>query len=262
MLTLTDAVTRYLSALTVAGSPAAHVELHRFGRAIGWERSVEDLAPPEVAAYAEAVIAAGGNVQGRLTPLKEFLVYLKKKELSAHNLAPHVKIPRAAVRGAASSRPGFQTITMTDEGIGMLRAEMAELKGQRGAIAESIKLAAADKDFRENAPLDAAREHQGKTETRIRELEETLRHAVVADQAEVNPGRSARVGSRVVLRDLTNGADHRYTLVDSAEADPLGGKLSVASPVGQKVVGRTEGDEVVVPAPRGERRFRITQVER
>lgn len=262
MVTLTDAVTRYLASLATAASPAAHVELHRFGRVVGWERPVDKLAEPEVAAYAETVIAAGGDVQGRLTPLKEFLVYLKKKEITSRSLAAHVKIPRATMRAAAAARPKFQLITMTNEGLDALRGELTGLKGQRGAIAESIKLAAADKDFRENAPLDAAREHQGKTEARIRELEETLRHAVTADQAEAPTGRMARVGSRVVLRDLGSGADHGYLLVDSSEADPLGGKLSVDSPVGQRVLGRGEGDEVVVPAPRGERRFRITQVQR
>ena len=258
-MTLAEALSQYLGAAASTVNSYAHQELHRFGRSIGLDRGVDGLAPPEIASYAENVVAAGGDVHGRLSPLKDFLAFLKKQGISAHSLAPHVKIPRATVRAMAASRRAEEAIPMTEVGIGLLRDEMGLLKGQRGEIIESIKLAAADKDFRENAPLDAARENQGKAEARIRELEETLRHAVVLQP--MGDGKSARAGSTVVLNDLGTGKNVTYKLTDSAEADPTAGKISIVSPVGRALVGRAAGDEVVVQTPKGERRYKLANIK-
>ena len=257
---LADALTQYLSNTASSVDSYAHSELHRFGRSIGLERSVEALAPPEVARYAEKVVASGGDIQGRLAPLKEFLTFLKKKGFSSHSLAPHVKIPRATARAAAAVKTASEAIEMTAPGIQSLRDELSELKGRREGIIDTIRIAAADKDFKENAPLDAARETQGKAEGRISELEETLRRAVVL-QVKRDPSGAARVGATVVLHDLSSGKNVTYTLVDSTEADPLGGKISIVSPVGSAVVGSKSGDEVAVQAPKGERRYKISSVK-
>ncbi|MCH7608966.1 MAG: GreA/GreB family elongation factor, partial [Chloroflexi bacterium] len=125
---------------------------------------------------------------------------------------------------------------------------------------EAIRLAAMDKDFRENAPLDAARETHSYAESRIKELEETLRRAVVVTK-QTSRERGVGVGSRVTLYDLQNERSVKYTLVDSSEADPAGGKISVVSPVGAAVLGAVVGDEVAVRAPKGERKYRVTAVE-
>ena len=255
---LADALTTYLGAAASTVDSYAHQELHRFGRAVGLEKSVENLAPPEIADYAEGVVKAGGDVHGRLAPLKEFLNYLKKQGISSHSLAPHVKIPRATQRAIAASRQAQDAIPMTKEGIKLLKDEQDTLKGQRGDIIDSIRLAAADKDFRENAPLDAARETQGKAEARIRELEDTLRHAVIIDTKQ---GKGARVGNTVVLKDLTSGKNVTYKLTDTAEADPLSGKISIVSPVGGAVVGRPQGDEIAVQTPKGERRYQLASIK-
>jgi transcription elongation factor GreA len=258
-LTLADALTQYLRSAPPTVNSYAHQELHRFGRAIGLDKPVDVLAPPEIADYAEGVVAAGGDVHGRLTPLKEFLTFLKKQGLSTHSLAPHVKIPRATQRAFAASRQAQEAIPMTQDGIKLLRDELDTLKGQRGEIVEAIRLAAADKDFRENAPLDAARENQGKAEAKIREIEETLRRAVVIEHH--GQGRGARVGNTVVLQDLGTGKDVTYKLTDSAEADPLAGKISIVSPVGQAIIGHTKGDEVKVQTPKGERRYKVADIK-
>jgi len=259
-VTLAEALSNYLAADSSSVSSYSHQELHRFGRAVGLERSIKVLTPPEVARYAEGVISAGGDIQGRLAPLKEFLTFLKKKGLSSHSLAPHVKIPRATARAAASAKAAFEVIPMTAAGINALQDELSLLKSQRLDIVEAIRLAAADKDFRENAPLDAARENQGKAEGRIREIDETLRHAVdIALHRET--GKGARVGATVTLQDLETHKNVAYTLVDSAEADPSAGKISVASPVGSAIVGAIAGQEIAVQAPRGERRYRVSAVK-
>jgi transcription elongation factor GreA len=256
---LADALSQYLSSVTSEVAPYAHQELHRFGRTIGLDRRVDELAPPEIAGYAESVVAAGGDIHGRLFPLKEFLTYLKKGGFSSHSLAPHVKIPRATARAVAASRAAESAIPMTKEGVALLREELDLLKGRRGDIIESIKLAAADKDFRENAPLDAARENQGKAEARIRELEETLRYAVIMVPQKQNKG--VQVGSTVVLQDLASKKNVTYKLTDSADADPSAGRVSISSPVGQAMLGANEGDEVAVMAPKGERRFLISSIK-
>ncbi|MEE8517857.1 MAG: transcription elongation factor GreA [Dehalococcoidia bacterium] len=257
---LAEALTHYLSTGASSVDSYAHQELHRFGRAIGLERSVEALAPPEVASYAENVVASGGDIQGRLAPLKEFLTFLKKKGFSTHSLAPHVKIPRATARAAAATKSAFESIEMTATGVQVLRDELDGLKGQREGIIDTIRIAAADKDFKENAPLDAARETQGKAEGRIQEIEETLRRSVVIELKK-DPSGIARVGATIVLHDLTTGKNVTYKLVDSTEADPVAGKISVSSPVGSAIVGSRSGDEVEVQAPKGERHYKISSVK-
>jgi transcription elongation factor GreA len=212
------------------------------------------------------VARAGGDTQARLTALKDFLTYLKKRNLSEHSLAPHVKIPRINSKGGIAQRQTVEPIMMTATGYETLQKELQELKSQRGEIAEAIQLAAADKDLRENAPYHAARERQGNAEGRIREIEEMLRRALIADATNGGtaiPARSrvARVGMKVVLRDLGRGTDVTYMLVDSNEADPTQGKISSISPVGKAVMGRMQGEEVAVATPSGERRYRIAKIE-
>ncbi len=257
---LAESLDAYLASASPKVSPYAHQELHRFSRAIGTDRNIEALAPPEVAAYAEAVVAAGGDIHGRLSPVKAFLTFVKKKGQSTHSLATHVKIPRATVRAVVAAERASEVIHMTEEGLTALREELVGLKGGREDKVEAIRIAAMDKDFRENAPLDAARETHSHAESRIKEVEETLRRAVVVDTS-VSPDRRVRVGSRVTLHDLDSGQTVQYTLVDSAEADPAGGKVSVVSPVGAAVVGAVVGDEVAVRAPKGERKYRVASVE-
>ena len=259
-MTLAEALEAFLAAASPKVSPYAHQELHRFSRAVGADRNIETLAPPDVAAYAESVVKAGGDIHGRLAPVKAFLVAAKKKGYSTHSLATHVKIPRATVKAVVAAALAREEIQMTQEGLTALQEEMASLKGGREDKVEAIRLAAMDKDFRENAPLDAARETHSYAESRIKELEETLRRAVVVTK-DAGKKRGVGVGSRITLRDLENDKSVKYTLVDSAEADPAGGKISVVSPVGAAVVGAVVGDEVAVRAPKGERKYRVTAVE-
>ena len=260
-MNVAEAISQYVSGNANKLDSYAHQELHRFGRAIGLERTVEELVPPDVASYAESVVAAGGDIHGRLGPVKEFLAFLKKKGFSDHSLSAHVKIPRASMKAAAAAKSAFETIDMTEGGLKAVKSELADLKGQRFEIVEAIRIAAADKDFRENAPLDAAREDQGKAEARIRELEETVRRAVVVDPKLQSARAGARVGAAVVLHDIDSGKNVTYTLVDSMEADPAAGKISVASPVGAAIAGRSEGQEVQVQTPKGTRHYRIGSVK-
>ncbi|MCE2469244.1 MAG: transcription elongation factor GreA [Dehalococcoidia bacterium] len=263
-ITLSEALRQYSASAKKPIDERAHQELHRFGRALGWEKVVATLTPPQVADYRDTVVSSGGDVHGRLTHVKGFLVFLNKRNLSSYSLAPHVKIPRSAVRAAvaavASGDP--EAIELTADGHAAMAAELTDLKNRRPERARAIQAARADGDVSENSPLDAAREVQGKDEARIRELDDTLRRAVIVDGAQRGDrSKGVRVGNRINLHDVQSGKDILYTIVGSAEADPLGGKLSIDSPVGRAVQGRTQGDEVVVQAPKGERRYRITAIE-
>lgn len=258
-LNVEDSIGHYLQGSAQKLDAYAHQELNRFARAIGPEKLVADLTPPQVAKYAETVVISGGDVHGRLGPVKEFLAFLHKKGMSSHSLSAHVKIPRASVRAAA--RVSQDAIEMSLSGISTLKEELDNLKSQRESIAGQIQLARADGDISENSPLDAARELQGQTEAKIRELEDTLSRAVPIDTRGLKGRSGARVGATVVLQDLETNKKVTFYLVDSVEADPSVGKISMNSPMGGAMAGKIEGDEIVVSAPRGTRHLRIGSVK-
>jgi transcription elongation factor GreA len=110
----------------------------------------------------------------------------------------------------------------------------------------------ADKDFRENAPLDAAKERQGRIETQIRELESAIASAqILTDTSNgVEITRSA-VGTRMTVRDKDSGDVMDFTLVDAREADIALRRISIQSPVGQALLDLGTGEEVSVPTPKG-----------
>src|SRR4030067_3641992 len=98
----------------------------------------------------------------------------------------------------------------------------------------------ADKDFRQNAPLHAAREERGHVEGRIKELEESLKAATIIGEKK-EPTHKSVVGDHIVLSDLASGQELRYMIVDPREVDPARGKISIASPLGKALLGRRGG---------------------
>ena len=119
--------------------------------------------------------------------------------------------------------------------------------------------AAADKDFRENAPLQAAREKRGMLEGRIIEIEATLKAAVVIDE-ENRRSKGVDIGRRFILCDPNKGTEICYRLVGPKEADPSNGKISTVSPIGKAVFGKKQGDTVEIKAPSGIRRYQLKQI--
>ncbi len=235
-------------------------ELHRFVRVIGQEKTVDQLNAPAVADYGTGEVRKGGDFEARLRPVKDFLAHLKKKGLHKDSLSVHVRIPRPAIpKGEKQTATvGIQSVEVTESGLEARKKELEDLKAQRPEIIAAIRTAAADKDYRENAPLDAAREEQGKVEARIRELEEEIRRAEVV---ETSGGSRAGVGARVSLHGMDDGTTKAYTLVDPIEANPSEGKLSIKSPVGEAVVGKRKGNQVTIKTPSGgERRYRIMEI--
>jgi transcription elongation factor GreA len=112
-----------------------------------------------------------------------------------------------------------------------------------------MQKAAADKDFRENAPLAAAREQKAHLDGRIKEIEAILNQAkIIGEGQDIS---KAKFGDTVVLRDLSSGKEFSYTLVDPREANPVKGKLSAASPLGKAILDKETGQTVEVAAPAG-----------
>lgn len=150
-------------------------------------------------------------------------------------------------------------VQFTREGFEKLKAELDDLKGpRRAAIADAIREAKSHGDLKENAAYHEAKLNQTRLESRIAELDKALQTAKVVDHV---TGGGAQLGSRVGLLDL--GFDDEFTvkLVGAFEADPASDLISVASPLGEALVGRTKGEEVEVKAPAGTTRYRLTSVE-
>ena len=142
-----------------------------------------------------------------------------------------------------------------------LEAELATLQDKRVQVINEMSRAAADKDFRENAPLQAAREQYGHLEGRIQEVEEDLKSAVIIkEKTEAN--RQVAVGDSVVLSDLVSGEEWRYMIVSPNEVDPTKGKISSASPLGKAIVGQRPGEIVEIKAPAGKLSYRLKQIGR
>jgi transcription elongation factor GreA len=200
----------------------------------------------------------------RVQAVKDFLTFCYKNNLTETSLAKHVRV-RKTGRKSAPKEKMRAAMDITSEGYENMVNELAALRGERVSVAQDINLAAADKDFRENAPLDAARERQGHLEARIRELEDGLQRARL-----VNPDsqdstkrleRKIKLGSRVKLVDPSSKEEMVYTLVNASEASPMDFKMSVASPVGKALMYHTVGEDVEVAAPRGNLRYHIKEVD-
>jgi transcription elongation factor GreA len=259
--TLTEAASQYLAALPQNQRQDSQPEVYRFVRWYGADRRTAELRGHDVSAYAEALGASAVDAPQRLEVLRSFLSFVRKQKFTPTNLATHVRLRKTTAKAATGGTP-VKDVHLTPEGHKALQAELESLRAQRPRVADDLRKAMADKDFRENAPLDAAREHQAHLESRIRDIETTLSSVVIVGAAAA-PASNARigVGSSVVLRNLKSGAEVRYLLVSPSEVNPADGKISIVSPVGKALMERSAGEEVEVKAPAGTIRFRIESVE-
>jgi transcription elongation factor GreA len=256
--TVQEALSRYLR--TLDGKPDVAEAVTRFGRWFGGERTMRSLRPADIERFGEETSKNPVDAARRLEAVRAFLTYAKKQSFTDSNLATHLRLRRTGATDNTNDTLGSDRIEMTAEGYAALESELTALQARRPEIAEELRMAMADKDFRENAPLDAAREKQAHIEARIRELEAILKRAVLVESGPEASGR-ARMGSRVRLRDLKSGRELQYTLVGPGEVNAGQGRISVQSPVGRAVVNRAAGDEVEVTAPAGVLRFRLEAVE-
>ena len=151
-------------------------------------------------------------------------------------------------------------IMLTYDGLKKLEVELQVLKTERRKqVAEKIKDARGQGDLSENAEYDSAKEEQAEIEARIIVLEKMLRNAEVIDEEELSEGL-VNVGNKVVVLDREFGDEVEYSIVGSAEADPLSGKISNESPLGAALLGRVAGDVVSVDAPDGVIEYEVVSI--
>lgn len=151
-------------------------------------------------------------------------------------------------------------VVLTQEGLKKMEEELEYLKSvKRREIAERIKQAIDFGDISENSEYDEAKNEQAFIEARIALLEEKLRNAKLIDELDITTD-VVSVGSKVKLKDLDTGDIFEYTIVGSAEANPLENKISNESPVGSALIGKKKGSLVEALAPVGKVRYEIIDI--
>ncbi|OAI43181.1 hypothetical protein AYO38_10960 [bacterium SCGC AG-212-C10] len=218
------------------------------------------ISSSKVESFAETQIKASDPAAPeRVAALKSWFVFLKKKSYVSQNYGVNIRVRRTGGRAGGSNQVRLEQkpVEMTAEGIAAMRAELEDLTAKVPEIVMEITRAREDKDFRENAPLDAAREALAFNEQRRKQIESTLKHAVVVDRT--GEDRSA-VGSVITVTRLDSGVQQTYTLVGPREANAREMKISVESPVGRELLGRVAGDEVAVSVPSGVIEYRVESV--
>ena len=262
-LSLGEAIEHFIGSRKNGGSESRQT-LSRFLRWFGTDRSVASLTPADMEAYSVDASTETLNGSDRIKAVRNFLQYSKKNGIIETNLAFHVKLRRTPRQSRAQeARPSAlsaEVVNLTADGHAELLILVENLKDELAKNSIEIARAAADKDVRENAPLEAARELQGQLKARLLHSEDTLTKAKVIDK-NTDIGQEVRHGSVLKLKDIASGQILEWTLVDPREADSLAKKISTSSPVGEAVLGRKLGDEVEVTAPKGTVRYLITQVQ-
>jgi transcription elongation factor GreA len=152
-------------------------------------------------------------------------------------------------------------VPMTVAGEQALRAELDQLKRiDRPRISQAIAEAREHGDLKENAEYHAAREQQSFAEGRIKDIEHKLSHAQVIDVTSIPHSGKVIFGTTVDLINLDDDSAVTYRIVGEDEANVKANLISVSSPIARALVGKSEGDEVVVKAPSGDIHYEIDQV--
>lgn len=156
----------------------------------------------------------------------------------------------------------MQRNPITPAGHARLTAELKHAKSvERPSIVQQIEEARAHGDLKENAEYHSAKEKQGMLEARIKWHEHILATAEVIDITEMPQSDQVIFGTTVTLLDLDTDDEVAYQIVSDYESDVKEGRISYSSPIGRAVIGKREGDEVVVVTPKGNRTLEISEVE-
>lgn len=151
-------------------------------------------------------------------------------------------------------------VLLTEEGLAKVKEELELFRTKkRQEVAQRLKEAIAQGDLSENAEYDAAKEEQAFVESRIVTLANMIRNAKIIDQDTTNKN-FVSVGAKVTIQEVPDGEQETYTIVGSAESDPMSGKISNESPIGSELIGKREGEMIKVPAPSGTIEFKIVSI--
>jgi transcription elongation factor GreA len=154
----------------------------------------------------------------------------------------------------------MERVPMTLEGLKSLEEELQRLKSvERPRIIAAISEARAHGDLSENAEYHAAKEQQGLNEARVAEIEDKINRAEVIDTSKLS-GDTIKFGATVALADEDTGEKVTYTIVGDTEANLREGKISISSPIGRALIGKSKGDSVDVTTPKGTRTLEVLKV--
>lgn len=241
-------------------TPAAVRELNRFVKHFQGDTDLATITPSQIGTYAEEACknsSAPEALEG-LQSVRKFLRFAFDNSHTQVNLSTHFRIrrPRTSLDSRGDVNRGQQ---MTQEGYNQLVTEKEDLESNRVPISAAIHSAASDGDVRENAPLEAAREQQGREEARIKEIDSMLRTAIIVDGTGKGT-KSIRVGTTIRVEEVSKKKKTKYTLVSPSEANPLEGKISDASPLGKAFIGKRAGQLAVADTPKGSTTFKIVDI--
>jgi transcription elongation factor GreA len=241
-LSLGEAAARFLAGLPEKERGAGHPVIQRFIAWFGREKSLDDLTAPEIAAYAEKLSASAIGYGQRLELIRDFLKQARKQGWTKRSLSVHLKARKTARKAVAGGQSAIESVPVSQRAYDDMNKELASLKDKRPLIVADIKRAAADKDFRENAPA-------------------VLKVAVVTEEAVKTTARIG-IGSSVVLRDLDSGHELTYVLVGPRDVDPARGRISCASPIGKAILDKSSGQVIEIAVPAGKMRYRVEKIGR
>ena len=152
-------------------------------------------------------------------------------------------------------------VPLTARGAEQLKAELKRLKSEdRPRIIKAIAEAREHGDLKENAEYHAAKEQQSFAEGRIQEIEAKLSNAQIIDVTQMTNNGKVIFGATVELLELESDTQTVYQIVGEDEADIKQGRISVSSPIARALIGKSEGDEVTVSAPAGDKDYEIVEV--
>jgi len=151
-----------------------------------------------------------------------------------------------------------KSFLLTQEGVTELETELAGLIAQRGPVADSIKTAREFGDLAENAEYQTARQEQERLEARITEIEHILQNVEVIKKPKGDS--KVQIGSSIKLKSQQSGKTKEFQVVGTVEADPLNGKISDESPIGQALLDKKVGDDVEIVTPAETSAYKITHI--
>ena len=264
-VSLGEAAGKYLAILPDEKRNAAQQEINNFIRWYGgWEKSMNSLEGAAVGNYAERLAKTDATCVQKLEPVKGFLTYAYKQQWCRENLAVSIRVVKKAkskTTATSGKKKGEkkEPAYMTKQAFTGIEIELKSLQEKRLAVMEDIKRAAADKDFKENAPYHAAREQKSMIDGKIMELDEMISKAVIIEENQ--NANSVCIGSTILLQEVNSGKEVCYTLVGPREVNPAKGKISGISPVGKAVLGKRPGDIFEVAVPSGKLQFQLKDIE-
>lgn len=150
---------------------------------------------------------------------------------------------------------------MSQEGYDKLRVQIKHLEEvERPEVIRQIAEAREKGDLSENAEYDAAKEAQGKLESKIAQLKSTLAEAKILDPSKLTKTDEVQILSKVEMKNVDNGMKVTYTIVSEGEANLKEGKISIKTPIAQGLLGKKVGDIAEVTVPRGVMKFEIMSI--